>query len=317
MIPKIDYSKWISNDKKQKAEFVKELGDAFNFIGFATITNHPFKKELRLKLREVVEKFFALPEEVKKKYEIPELAGQRGYTSRFREKAKDQDVPDLKEFYQIGQEIPENVDDPLKNHYIPNIWPQEIPEFREITMEVYRTLEAIGKELLKAIALYLDLDENYFEDKTLYGESILRLLYYPPLSDLGDFPEGAIRAAAHGDINLITLLMGSSAEGLQVLNRENQWVNINAEIDDLAINVGDMLERLTNNRLRSTIHRVINTPNATQEPRYSFPFFLHPRPEMSLACLPSCITPENPKQYEDITAGEFLEQRLREIGLKK
>ncbi len=317
MIPKIDYSKWTSSNPKLKAEFVQELGDAFNFIGFATITNHPFKKELRLQLREVVEKFFALPEETKKKYEDPELAGQRGYTSRFREKAKDQEVPDLKEFYQIGQEIPEETEDPLKNYYPANIWPAEIPEFREITMKVFRTLENIGKELLKAIALYLDLDENYFEDKTLYGESILRLLYYPALSELGDFPEGSIRAAAHGDINLITLLMGSSAEGLQVLSRDNQWVNINAEIDDLAINVGDMLERLTNNRLRSTIHRVINTPNALDEPRFSFPFFLHPRPEMSLACLPSCISEEYPKQYEDITAGEFLDQRLKEIGLKK
>ena len=314
MIPKIDFRKW--QNPATKHEFVKELGDAFNYIGFATITNHPFPKELRLQLREVVEKFFALPEEIKLKYHKPEVAGQRGYTPRFKEHAKDQNVPDLKEFYQIGQEIPEDVQDSLQGYYGPNIWPQEIPGFKEITWKVYRTMENIGRELLRAIALYLDLEENYFDDKVLYGESILRLLYYPPLSELGEFPEGAIRAAAHGDINLITLLMGSSAEGLQVLNRENQWIPINAEIDDLAINVGDMLERLTNNRLRSTIHRVVNPPNATEEPRYSFPFFMHPRPEMSLACLPSCITPENPKQYEDITAGEFLEQRLKEIGLK-
>ena len=314
MIPRIDFRKW--QNPETKHEFVKELGDAFSNIGFATITNHPFPKELRIKLREVAEKFFALPEEIKLKYHQPELAGQRGYTPRFKEHAKDKNVPDLKEFYQIGQEIPEGVQDELQGYYGPNIWPEEIPEFKEVTMKVYRTLESIGRELLRAIALYLDLPENYFDDKVLYGESILRLLYYPPLSELGDFPKDAIRAAEHGDINLITLLMGSSAEGLQVLNRNNEWVSINAEIDDLVINVGDMLERLTNNRLRSTIHRVINTPDAVNNPRYSFPFFMHPRPEVSLACLPSCITPENPKQYEDITAGEFLEQRLKEIGLK-
>ncbi len=317
-IPVVDLADFTSGNPARKAKFVEELGMAFQNIGFVAVKNHGFTADRRERLYEVVKEFFALPDEVKMKYHKPELAGQRGYTPRNQEHAKDHPVPDLKEFYQIGQEDIRPEDNLPAEDYPPNIWPEELPEFKEETLHAFRTLEEAGRQLLRAIALYLGLEEDYFEDKVEKGNSILRTIHYYPIENPDALPPDSVRAAAHGDINLITLLMGASAEGLEVLRHDGKWIPAIPKEDEVVINVGDMLSRLTNNKLKSTIHRVVNPPREKMhEPRYSIPFFLHPRSEMSLACLESCIDEQNPKQYPDITAGEFLRQRLIEIGLLK
>ncbi|PKQ67261.1 isopenicillin N synthase family dioxygenase [Raineya orbicola] len=318
-IPSLDLADFTSGDPVRKKQFVEKLGEAYNNIGFVAIKNHGLSDELVENLYKAVKAFFALPDEVKKKYEIEGLAGQRGYTGKNKEHAKGRNVGDLKEFYHVGQEISEIPDnDPVKKEYPANIFPEEVPEFKTYTLQAYRILENTGKMMLRAIALYLGLDEYYFDDKVAYGNSILRALHYYPIEDPDSVPADAVRAAAHGDINLITLLMGASAEGLQVLRRDGQWIPITALPEQIVVNVGDMLDRLTNNKLKSTIHRVVNPPREKMNTsRYSIPFFMHPRSEMDLTCLPSCIDEDHPKLYSDMTAGEFLEERLYELGLKK
>jgi isopenicillin N synthase-like dioxygenase len=315
-IPSLDLADFTGGDPVRRKKFVNELGAAYNTIGFVAIRNHFMDEELSRKLYDVVKRFFALPEEVKKKYEIPGLSGQRGYIGKGKEHAKGRNTGDLKEFYHVGQEVVG--DDPIKQEYPDNVWPSEIREFREIGLEVYRQLEKTGVEMLRAIALYLGLPENYFDAKVRHGNSILRPIHYYPIENPDAVPADAVRAAEHGDINLITLLMGASADGLQVLRRDGKWIPITALPEQLVVNVGDMLERLTNKKLKSTIHRVVNPPkHLMNTPRYSIPFFMHPRSEMSLAALPGCVDASHPKLWEDITAGEFLNQRLKEIGLKK
>jgi isopenicillin N synthase-like dioxygenase len=260
-----------------------------------------------------------LPDDIKTNYEHPEIGFQRGYTGKGKEHAKGRNTGDLKEFFHVGQElqeIPES--DPIKSEYPANVWPKEVPEFKDAAIEAFQTLEKAGKAMLRAIAISLDLEEGYFEDKVAYGNSILRQIHYFPIENPEEVPEDAVRAAEHGDINLITLLMGASADGLQVLRKDGKWIPITALPDQLVVNVGDMLERLTNKKLKSTIHRVVNPPRELMNTsRFSIPFFMHPRSEMDLTCLDSCISKENPKQFEDATAGEFLDERLRELGLKK
>lgn len=315
-IPSLDLNIFKYGNDLQKKMFIDNLGKAFNDIGFVAIKGHGLSEDQTNKLYEMVQKFFSLPDHMKQKYEVEELHGQRGYTGKGKEHAKGRTVGDLKEFYHIGQEV--EGDDPVKEEYPENIWPEELPEFKTVMLEAYRKLEAAGKELLKAIALYLDLDENYFEEKVKNGNSILRPIHYFPIENPEEVPEDAVRAAEHGDINLITLLMGASAEGLQILRRDNKWIPITALPDQVVVNVGDMLARLTNNKLKSTIHRVVNPPKEKMKSsRYSIPFFMHPRAEMDLTCLESCINDVHQKQYSDMTAGEFLNERLAEIGLKK
>jgi isopenicillin N synthase-like dioxygenase len=318
-IPSLDLSHFTHGTPEQRNKFVQDLGQAYNQIGFVAIKNHGLSDELTAKLYESVKKFFALPDEVKKKYEIPGLAGQRGYTGKGKEHAKGRTTGDLKEFWHFGQDrsqIP--ADDPARDEYPDNVYVDELPEFNKLGMEAFHTLENAGKQMLRAIALYLGLDEMYFEDKVKYGNSILRAIHYFPILNPDEIPEDAVRAAAHGDINLITLLMGASAEGLQVLRRDGKWIPITALPEQIVVNVGDMLDRLTNHKLKSTIHRVVNPPKDQMHlPRYSIPFFMHPRSEMDLTCLESCIDAEHPKMYTDMTAGEFLNERLVELGLKK
>ncbi|MEL7005248.1 MAG: 2OG-Fe(II) oxygenase family protein [Bacteroidota bacterium] len=253
---------------------------------------------------------------IKSKYEIEGLAGQRGYIGKGKEHAKGRTTGDLKEFFHIGQEVLDG--DPIKEEYPDNVGVNEVPELLDIVLEVYRNLEKTGVAMLQAIALFLGLDEHYFNDKVKNGNSILRPIHYFPIENPEEIPDDAVRAAEHGDINLITLLMGASADGLQVLRKDGKWIPITALPEQLVVNVGDMLERLTNKRLKSTIHRVVNPPKELMKTsRFSIPFFMHPRSEMDLTCLETCIDADNPKAYEDITAGEFLNQRLAEIGLKK
>lgn len=318
-IPSLDLADFTSGSEAKKAEFVSKLADAYQNIGFVAIKNHGLSEELQDKLYACIKKFFALPDEVKATYEKPEIGFQRGYTGKGKEHAKGRNTGDLKEFYHVGQELDNIPDsDPIKAEYPANIWPEEIPEFKQIANEAFKTLEKAGKEMLKAIAISLNLEEDYFEDKVIHGNSILRQIHYFPIENPDEVPADAVRAAQHGDINLITLLMGASADGLQVLRKDGKWIPITALPEQLVVNVGDMLERLTNKKLKSTIHRVVNPPREKMNSsRYSIPFFMHPRSEMDLTCLEGCVSAENPKQFEDATAGEFLEERLRELGLRK
>ncbi|RKQ50912.1 isopenicillin N synthase-like dioxygenase [Roseivirga pacifica] len=315
-IPSLDLADFTSGDQEKKDKFVQALGAAYNDIGFVAIKNHGLTDEMTQKLYSTIQAFFALPDDVKQQYEVPELAGQRGYIGKGKEHAKGRKTGDLKEFYHVGQDVTDN--DPIKEQYPDNIWPKELPEMEEVGLTVYKTLETAGIKMLQAIALYLGLEEHYFDKKVHNGNSILRPIHYFPIENPDEVPEDAVRAAEHGDINLITLLMGASADGLQVLRRDNEWIPITALPDQIVVNVGDMLSRLTNNKLKSTIHRVVNPPKEEMKnSRFSIPFFMHPRSEMDLTCLENCIDADHPKLYEDITAGEFLEQRLAEIGLRK
>jgi isopenicillin N synthase-like dioxygenase len=311
-IPSVDLAEFLSGDPSRKAAFVQQLGKAYEEVGFVAVKNHGVPDELIANLYKYVQEFFSLPSEQKKKYEIPELAGQRGYTSFGKEHAKGSDAPDLKEFFQYGQ-IPR--DNYKEEDYPPNVQVNEISTFNPTMEAAYRAFEKSGTALLQAIALYLGLDENYFDNYVYNGNSILRSIHYPPITHE---PKSAIRAEQHEDINLITLLVGASADGLQILTKQGDWVGVTSLPEQIVVNVGDMLQRLTNNKLRSTTHRVVNPPRELwHTSRFSIPFFLHPKSSMSLRCLDSCIDAARPKAYEDATAGEYLDERLREIGLKK
>lgn len=314
-IPRLDLNNYINGSAADRKQFSDDIGKAFNETGFVTITNHGLSKQLIDELYEQVKALFTLPDATKGKYEIPGLAGQRGYTGRGKETAKGFKTPDLKEFWQIGQTVTDG--SPLKELYPDNIVVDELPAFNTTTREVYKKLESAGTHLLRAIAVYLNLDENYFDNKVHNGNSILRTLHYFPILDPDSVPADAVRAGAHEDINLITLLIGASADGLEVLTREGAWYPVKAHGEDLVVNVGDMLQRLTNNKLKSTTHRVVNPPRELMKnSRFSVPFFLHPVSDMDLTSLETCINAEHPKLYPDITAGEYLDERLREIGLK-
>ena len=312
-IPVVDLSKFVDGDATDREAFVSDLGKAFHEIGFVGVVNHGISADLVARFYGESKAFFGLPREVKYKYELDGLAGQRGFTSFGKEHAKQSEVADLKEFFQIGQE-----EEPLSGYAsqtMDNVHIEEAPKFTATGMELYQAFQTSGAHLLRAIALYLDLDENYFEGYIKGGNSILRSIHYPPITKE---PDSAIRAEQHEDINLITLLVGASAGGLQLLNMDDEWMDIVPEEDEIVINVGDMLQRLTNNDLKSTTHRVVNPPrDEWHKPRLSIPFFLHPVSEMDLTCLDSTVTAERPKAYDNMTAGEYLDERLREIGLKK
>jgi len=311
-VPKVNLQNFISGSKKEKNKFIKDIGLAFKEIGFVSLKGHFLDKILMDKLYTEVNSFFNLPLKIKLKYEIKKLNGQRGYTSFGKEHAKGRKVGDLKEFWHFGQEVDL---DKFNKKYPPNIEVSEIPMFNETGMISYKMLEKTGREILRALSIYLNLDEFYFDKYILNGNSILRAIHYPPIKNK---PKNAERAAAHGDINLITLLMGAQGKGLQLKTTDGSWIDAIAENDELMINIGDMLSRLTNNKLKSTIHRVTNPPKKMWgKSRFSIPFFMHPINEMPLNCLKSCIDQKNPKKYNDISAGEFLNKRLIEIGLIK
>ena len=312
-IPKLDLSDFTSGTPELKSKFVADLGHAYTEIGFVAIRNHGIPKQDLLKLYQCVEQFFHLEQDVKMKYDDTAGGGQRGYTGFGKEHAKNRNAGDLKEFWHFGQFI--DFSDPNAPNFPPNKIVDEIPDFNVFGEKIYKALEQTGVQMLRAIALYLNLDETYFDKKVWNGNSILRAIHYPPITE---DPKDAIRAGEHEDINLITLLVGASADGLEVLNKQGKYIGVTEVADHIVVNVGDMLERLTNDKLKSTTHRVVNPPQEKwHEPRFSIPFFLHPRPEVRLDCLTNCVDNENPKKYEDCTANEFLIQRLTEIGLIK
>ena len=312
-VPVLDLAKWTDGSTEQKSQFVAELGDAFHEIGFIAIKNHGIPMSLIEDFYSSSKSFFALDKPAKTKYEIPGLAGQRGYTSFGKEHAKGSKVADLKEFFQIGQQVGDT--HPAKERYPDNVQVSEVPQFPKLGFDLYQSFERVGTILLKAIAIHLDLPADYFDGQVHEGSSILRAIHYPPITEE---PKSAIRAEQHEDINLITLLVGASAGGLQLLNKDNEWLDIEPEEDEIVINVGDMLQRMTNDYLKSTTHRVVNPPKSEwHKPRLSIPFFLHPVPNMDLTCLDRCVLAGEAAHYEPITAGEYLDERLREIGLKK
>ena len=312
-IATVNYEDFVSHDPDRKLDFITHLGNSLAEIGFVLVSNRGVTEALRNELFSASQKFFELPDVVKAQYEFPELAGQRGYIGKFKETAKGFKNPDMKEFYHIGQPVHKSID----SEYSPNIWPTEVPELKEISLRVYQTFEETGRKLLQAIALYLDLSEDFFNEKIHSGNSILRLLHYFPVKDISKVPPGSVRAAAHEDINLITLLMGGSAEGLQAKTKAGQWIDVNPLSDQIVVNIGDMLQRLTNGQLVSTSHRVINKNLLLmKKSRYSTPFFLHPVPSMDLSALPSTVNQNHPKKFQDMTAGAYLDERLIELGLK-
>ena len=313
-IPSVDLRDFLSDDPKRKQKFVNEIGKAYEDIGFVALKGHFLDDKLVDELYEEVRNFFNLPLEVKGKYEIPGIGGQRGYISFGKEHAKGRSAGDLKEFWHFGQYVSEN--SKYKDVYPENVQVEELPKFNLVGKEAYQMLEKTGVYVLRALAIYLGLDEFYFDNFIKDGNSILRPIHYPPITD--EPKDGAVRAAAHGDINLITLLMGSQGKGLQVQNHNGDWIDAIAAPDEVVINVGDMLSRHTNNKLKSTIHRVVNPPRELWgTSRFSIPFFMHPVSDMPLNCLENCIDEKNPKLYENITSGEFLHERLVDLGLIK
>lgn len=307
-IPTIDIRRFDTD----RDAFVAELGAAYREWGFCGIRQHGISQALIDRAYDVFVRLFDLPLETKMKYHVPGGGGARGYTPFGIETAKDATLPDLKEFWHIGREID-------RTHHCAgvmpaNLWPSELPELREAGYGLYRALDDLGSRVLSALALHIGLPADWFADKTHYGNSILRPIHYPPIVS-PDVPN--VRAGAHEDINLITLLVGASAEGLEVLSRKNEWVPFTADSDTIVVNIGDMLQRLTNHVYPSTTHRVVNPPgDKARQPRYSTPFFLHPNPDFVIQTLPGCISAENPDRYpEPISSQGYLEQRLREIKL--
>jgi len=312
-IPQLDLNNYLSGNSNSKKKFIKDLGEGFSEIGFVAIKGHLLNDNIKDALYDEIKKFFNLPDYVKSKYIIKGLASQRGFTPFGKEHAKGKNIGDLKEFWHFGQYVKN--EPALKNKYPENIIVSELKDFNKVGQKTYELLEETGKHILRAIACYLKLDEKYFDKHIFNGNSILRAIHYPPIKEE---PKKAERAAAHGDINLITLLMGAQGKGLQVLNNKGEWVDAIAEENEIIVNIGDMLSRHTNNKLKSTIHRVVNPPKSSwSSSRYSIPFFLHPRLEMPLKCIDSCIDENNPKKFKDISAGDFLYQRLVDLGLVK
>ena len=313
LVPSVDLRDFLSGDPERKQKFVNEIGKAYEEIGFVALKGHFLDNKLVDELYGEVKNFFDLPVETKQKYEIPGIGGQRGYVGFGKETAKGFKKGDLKEFWHFGQYL-EDVSK-YSSVYPDNVEVSEVPKFNEVGKEAYKMLEKTGVYVLRALALHLGLDEFYFDKFVSEGNSILRPIHYPPITEE---PDNAVRAAAHGDINLITLLMGAQGKGLQVMNHDGEWVDAIAEPDELMINVGDMLSRHTNNKLKSTIHQVVNPPRELWgTSRYSIPFFMHPVSEMPLNALEGTYDENNPKLYPDTTAGEFLHERLVELGLIK
>ena len=312
-IPSVNLNDFLSEDPERKQQFINDIGHAYEHIGFVALKGHFLEDSLVDELYKEIKNFFDLPLEIKRKYEIPGIGGQRGYVSFGKESAKGKKEGDLKEFWHFGQYVENNPS--LEEEYPKNVFVDELPKFNDVGRETYRLLEKTAKYVLRSLALYIGLKETYFDEYIHNGNSILRPIHYPPIQSE---PKNAVRAASHGDINLITLLMGAQGKGLQVQNHNGEWIDAIAENDELMINVGDMLSRHTNNKLKSTIHRVTNPPRELWgTSRYSIPFFMHPISDMKLDVLRECIDQNNPKNFKDITAGDFLNQRLQELGLKK
>lgn len=288
--------------------FTQSLYDGLTDCGFVVLRDHGIDEADLKKAYELIESLFAQPLETKLRYDSGQ-GGARGYTAFGRENAKGNAHADLKEFWHVGQELP--ADSPYKAVYEDNVWPQELPEFKPHMLSIYRQLEVLARRMLAVLAKPLGLAPDFFDKMTEQGNSVYRLLHYPAVKGLDT--QNSMRAAPHADINLITLLLGATDSGLEILGKDGEWIPVESTADEIVLDTGDMMSRLTNEVFPSTVHRVVN-PGAQNRSRFSMPFFLHPHSNASLACLPQCEG-ENGAKYPPITAGEFLLQRLREIGL--
>lgn len=311
-VPTLSLGSYTHGSENDKAKFIEQLFTGIKDYGFIILKDHDIKPEAFVEAYEVLEKFYNLPTAKKLSYVSEKGGGQRGYTAFGKEHAKGSPVMDLKEFWHVGREVPDNHQ--FAKYYPKNIWPDDtIPEFRPIFESLFSKLETAGIQMMEALTYPLEVDKNFFRGMVEEGNSILRLLHYPPI------PEGVdtrcVRAAAHEDINFITILPAATQSGLQLLDRDGTWLDVESDFGALIVDAGDMLSRLTNDVIPSTTHRVINPQDGTNKSRYSMPFFMHPHPESLLSCLPSCKGAG--AKYADITAHEFLMQRLREIGLTK
>jgi isopenicillin N synthase-like dioxygenase len=312
-IPTLDFRR-LHTDRDN---FVRELGAGYEEYGFVGVTHHGVSTDLIRRSYAMFQKFFELDIDSKRRYHVPGSGGARGYTGFGIETAKDSKFPDLKEFWHVGRELPAG--HRYREIMADNLWPSEIAEFKELAHGLYSALDELGRQMLCAIALHLRQPENFFDDKVNFGNSILRSIHYPPIHEDNT---SSVRAGQHEDINFITLLIGSSAEGLQLLRRDGSWLAVTTPKDEhgndtIVVNIGDMLQRLTNHVLPSTTHRVVNPEGAARrQPRYSIPFFLHPNPDYLIETLPSCINDQRPNRYPTpITAHDYLLERLREIKL--
>jgi isopenicillin N synthase-like dioxygenase len=296
----------------EDSAFVRDLGAAYENHGFVIITDHGIPQPLIDRFLGMYQTFFARPEAQKRRYHVEGGGGARGYTPFGIETAKGSRHSDLKEFWHVGRELPAG--HPYRHYMADNVWIDDIAGFKDTNIEMFETFDRSGRRLLTAIARVLGLDPAFFEDKVHLGNSVLRVIHYPPMPPN---PTESIRAGAHEDINVITLLLGAEEPGLQVLTRQGEWLPVNPAPGSMVVNVGDMLQRLTNGVLRSTSHRVINPASArAQNARYSMPFFLHFNPDFPIAALPSCTGPGRPEPLAPILAEEYLQERLREIKLK-
>lgn len=310
-IPTVNLNDYTAGDGNARARLIETLGGGLQEFGFLNVEGHGIDSSLVRGTYRLWQDFFELPEEVKRKYSGIE-GGARGFTPFGIEHAKDNPLPDLKEFWHIGQEPPEG--HPYRKEYPGNVWPEEIPQIKEPTLRLYTSLERVAENLLRALAEYFDLPRETFASMMDVGNSILRVIHYPPVRPEHD---PAVRAAAHEDINLITLLCEATDSGLEILTREGEWMPVTTGEGQIVVDAGDMLSRVTNEVVPATTHRVVNPPSGTGRDRYSMPFFVHPYSACDLTILDRFVSEDNPPKYPPITGGEFLEQRLREIGLKK
>jgi isopenicillin N synthase-like dioxygenase len=310
-IPTVDLNDYTSGGAATRSRLIETLGEGLREFGFLNVEGHGIDSSLIRGTYDLWKRFFELPDGVKRQYAGVE-GGARGYTPFGVEHAKDNPLPDLKEFWHVGQEPPEG--HPFRNEYPANVWPKEIPEIKEPTLRLYSSLERVAENLLRALAEYFEMPRDSFSSMMDVGNSILRILHYPPVK-----PEyaPAVRAAAHEDINLITLLCEATDSGLEILTREGEWMAVETGPGQIVVDAGDMLSRFTNEVIPATTHRVVNPAENAARDRYSMPFFVHPYSSCDLTIPERFTGPDAPAKYPPITAGQFLEQRLREIGLKK
>lgn len=306
-VPELSLKAYTEGGPVEQAQFVKDLFVGFKDYGFIVLKDHDVSPELFKTAYQLLQKFFELPESTKVSYFDPKGGGRTGYTPFGREHAKDSAVMDLKEFWHVAQTVAPN--SRFYNEYPKNIWPAEVPQFEQVMLQIYQGLENAGKQMLKALTGPLGLPEHYFDEMVTEGSSVLRLLHYPPIPQ--DVDPRCLRAAPHEDINLITILPAATAGGLQLKDRDGQWLDVSPEPHTLIVDAGDMLSRITNEVIPSTTHQVVNVEGS--KARYSMPFFMHPHPQAVLTCIDSCRGQK--ALYPDISASEFLNQRLREIGL--
>jgi isopenicillin N synthase-like dioxygenase len=307
-VPELSLLSYLNGSDSDKKKFVTDLFNGLKEYGFIILTDHTVSDEVMKKGYEAVHKFYSLPVDIKLNYVCPKGGGQRGYTAFGIEHAKDNNMPDLKEFWHVGREVP--ITHKYNEFYPRNIWPTEVPEFKEHLENLYKKLDLSAQIILEALGQALDVPSDFFKNIISDGNSILRPIHYPPLGNKP--PEGSVRAASHEDINIITILMGATDGGLELLDKDGTWLPVVTKPGQLIVDSGDMMKVVTNDVLPATTHRVANPKDLTKA-RYSMPFFVHPNPEAMLACIPSCVG-EGVK-YEPINGNEFLKQRLREIGL--